>query len=281
MGTELSSGQILQCPNGCLICEECYPQIIPCKCPLCRCAMNKTKPIRCRIAERALSLRLVTCRHDGCSKEVLFSKLNDHEMNECQYKPINCKFSILGCEWKGLRHDQQEHEAQCEVDQDESLAIVQEINDTLSTYKSFCSRCTSLHSDTFSGVASSESEEEFDEESDPFYFEGFEYKIRIKSERKQQRIRRNDTFQIKAQIAFDEDEEQLDDGESIQVNVGIIMQSHAMKKSEFIKEFKFTMTQNTTSSEWLNFETEFKKEEYKKIFRGGFDLKIFCFGEDL
>eukprot|EP00483_Globobulimina_turgida_P005191 UN05201 len=147
--------------------------------------MNRNKPIRCRIAERTLGLRLVKCRFESCRKEILFSKLKQHEMEECEYKPVDCKYSILGCKWKGLRQNQEKHELHCELDQNKSLEIAQELSDKLEKYKKFCKQCTSLHCDSIWVPTG----EEFNECGEEFFFEGFEYKVHIKSEKK--KIRRN------------------------------------------------------------------------------------------
>eukprot|EP00483_Globobulimina_turgida_P012686 UN12709 len=55
---ELTSDKIFQCLNGHLICNECYSQLQPCKCPTCRIQMDKLNPIRNRMAEDTLSFRI-------------------------------------------------------------------------------------------------------------------------------------------------------------------------------------------------------------------------------
>ena len=293
--SELSSGKILQCPNGCLICETwyvfiaiytfhsftpcviSYPKICPMKCPLCRVGMSKTKPIRCRIAEKALASRLVTCRHEGCGEEVTFAKLQHHEQKECKYLPIDCKFKLLGCSWNGLKQDQREHELQCECDQDESLKIVREMDDQLKIYQKFCNLCTNLSSSTVEPLNrnnnSSSFEDEFLEETDDFYYEGYEYIIRIKSEKK--RVRRKNVYQIKAKIVFAEDVAQIPSTESDPVHIGLII------SSKLLQELSFTLTPSNTQSEWFVFDKELNCEEYVRLYREGFDVKIFCFGEDI
>ena len=135
--SELPNDKVYQCPNGCVICSTCYPQLSPCHCPLCRVHMNRHQPIRCRMAEKTLSLRMVSCRYDGCGKSVLFANLKDHEINECDYKPIQCKFHLLGCQWEGVRRDLPKHESKCgkTITADESLRIAQELTRSLSAYQ--------------------------------------------------------------------------------------------------------------------------------------------------
>eukprot|EP00483_Globobulimina_turgida_P008880 UN08898 len=147
-------------------------------------------------------------------------------MDECEYRPVDCKFSILGCKWKGLRQNQQQHELQCKLDQNKSLEIVQELSDKLEKYKKFCKQCTNLHCDSI-WVSS---EEEFDESGEEFFFEGYEYKLHIKSEKK--KIRRNqEIYEIYSKIVFVEDVDQLDDGETFDVKIGIVIEPPGIGES--------------------------------------------------
>eukprot|EP01084_Bolivina_argentea_P203102 346924_1 len=273
---ELSYDKIFQCPNGCIICPTCYDNLIPCKCPLCRVQMSKNKPIRCRIAERTLSLRVVKCRFNKCNKEIIFSNLNEHENNDCQYKPVKCKFSILGCNWEGLRRKQEEHELQCKCDQNESLKIVKELSEKLERYQKFCRKCTNLHCDSI-WIST---DDVFDTRGEEFYFEGYEYKIHVKSEKK--RIRRNqEIYEIFTKIVFAEEIDQLDDNEIAEVDLGIIIEPHGNGESKFIKESKVAISKENIESEWTSFEQQLSTDEYSTIFRGGFDMKVFCFGVEV
>lgn len=272
---ELSVGKIFQCSSGCLMCDGCYPLIsMPMRCPLCRVPMSKTKPIRCRIAERALALRTVSCRHDGCNKEVTFGNLLQHE-NECEYMPMDCKYKILGCQWKGLKQNLEEHESKCECDQNQSLQIVQQISDKLKMYQKFCSLSTNLSSSNIEPMRSENNE--FDETTDEFFYEGYEYIVRLKSEKK--RVRRSNVYTIKAKIEFAEDIEQIATSDSDQVSVGIIIDQRGI--CNLIKELSFTLTPTTIQSQWFSFDNELTNEQYTQLYRGGFAVKIFCFGEDI
>lgn len=277
---ELSTDKILQCPNGCVICGKCYPQINPCICPLCRVTMSKNKPIRCRIAEKTLSLRLVKCRFDGCNKEILYSLLKEHEENECKYKPINCKYNILGCNWKGLRFDQLQHEKKCNINKNNVLKIVDDYMKKLECYKKFCKQCTNIHCDSFT-ISSNDI---FEISGDEFYYEGYEYKIKIKSELKH--LNRNqEIYQISMKLCFAEDIDQLDDGETIDVDIGCIIEPYGINQQyqsiHLMKEMQIVISQHQSESEWIKFKQQLTQNQYQSLFRGGFDVKIFCFSEDI
>jgi len=277
---DLSCGKIFQCPNGCVICEGCYPKINPCHCPLCRTVMSKHKPIRCRMAEKTLSLRLVTCRFDGCNKEILFGKLKYHESNDCQFKPIHCKFNVLGCKWTGLRQNQLEHEKKCKINQDNVLKIVNKYIEKVECYKKFCKQCTNTHCDSV-WISSNDI---FEIAGDDFYYEGYEYKMKIKSELKH--LRRNqEIYQVSLKLVFAEDTDQLDDGETIDIDLGVIIEPHGVNENSepinLMKQIQIIVNRNRTESEWIKFDQEFTQNQYRSLFRGGFDMKIFCFSEDI
>lgn len=48
-----------------------------------------------------------------CNQEFSRSTLDNHERNECEDRPTECKYSIIGCQWCGPLHESKEHEAQC------------------------------------------------------------------------------------------------------------------------------------------------------------------------
>eukprot|EP01083_Nonionella_stella_P032994 90336_1 len=274
---ELSCLRILQCPNGCIICENCYPRITPCKCPLCRETMNKNKPIRCRIAERTLALRVVQCKYDGCNQEVMFGKLQEHVTNECKYKPIDCKYKVLGCDWKGLRHNQKQHESRCKCDQNDSLTIVQSLTDKLKYYQKFCNDSAEIHTTSLHVP----SEQEFTVDGDDFYVEGYEFKVRVKSEKT--RAKKNqEIYQISTQIVFLEDHAQFMEGETIVLELGIVIEPYGSGLFNFVNESKAEISATTrTETEWSTFTPQLSKSEYRSVFKGGFNLKVFCFVPDL
>ena len=52
---------------------------------------------------------------------------------ECEFKPMECKFHLLGCSWKGIRRDVEEHESKCalSIKVDESLDIARDLHQKL------------------------------------------------------------------------------------------------------------------------------------------------------
>ena len=56
---------------------------------------------------------------------------------KCEFKPMECKFHILGCSWKGIRRDVAAHELKCasSIKVGDSLDIVQDLHKKLMVYK--------------------------------------------------------------------------------------------------------------------------------------------------
>lgn len=48
-----------------------------------------------------------------CTVEYPRSSLEHHEQNECDDRPTECKYSIIGCQWKGPKHESKQHELTC------------------------------------------------------------------------------------------------------------------------------------------------------------------------
>ena len=215
-----------------------------------------------------MALRTVQCRHDGCSKKLNFGNLQQHETEECEYLPIDCKYKILGCSWKGLRQNQEEHEFKCEIDQDDSLEIVQEISDQLTVYQKFCNLCTNINTSPFdpSEHDTTSFEEELKHESDEFFYDGYEYTIRIKSEKR--KVRRNSMYQLKAQIVFADEPTQIAFADHDHVKVGIMIEQRGCLQFKLIKEMDFHLSTSVTESEWFTFDTELNEEEYVRLHSG-------------
>jgi len=133
---DFPSNQIYQCSKGCLVCSDCHPKIIDSKCPLCRIYIDLDDPIRCRFAEKALAKRVVQCNNDGCDRHMIFSKLKVHEKSQCNKRAAICKFDILGCGWKGIEEDREQHENNCKLDQNETLKVVQNYQNTMQKHES-------------------------------------------------------------------------------------------------------------------------------------------------
>lgn len=276
--SELPNDKVYQCPNGCVICSICYPQLSPCQCPLCRVHMNRHQPIRCRMAEKTLSLRMVCCRFEGCGKSVLFANLKDHEANECDYKPIECKFHLLGCQWKGLRRDLPKHESKCgkTFDAEKVLPIVQSLNQCNMSYRRFCKECHSICSEAVRVQSSGEFEVTAAEE---LMLCGYDFTIAVKSVMRRGNRRNQETYELQVKVAFDEDPAVLTSTETEEINIGVMVAPQGDSTCHFIMEMKCTIRRSQLDSGWKSFEKILKKDEYTRAFRGGFSLKIFDFSD--
>ena len=85
--------------------------------------------------------------------------------------------------------------------------------------KSF--RNTNIHSDSI-WVPSNEI---FEVDGEEFYYEGYEYRMKIKSELKQ--ISRNkDIYEISLKLAFADDADILHHGETVDIDVGVMIEPH-------------------------------------------------------
>jgi len=275
--SELPNDKVFQCPNGCVICSTCYPQLIPCHCPLCRVHMNRHQPIRCRMAEKTLSLRMVTCRYEGCGKSVMFSNLKDHEANECDYKPIECKFHLLGCHWKGVRRDLTRHEAKCgkTININECLRIVEKFSKNLGIYKRFCKECHSICSESVHVSTSHEFEVNAVEE---LMLCGYDFVVALRSKKKTGSRRTKDLYEIAVKLCFDEDPTVLT-GDTEEVNIGVIVDPKGDASYHLVMELKCQISGDKLDSGWIVFEKQMDREQYKEAFRGGFSIKIFDFSD--
>lgn len=53
--------------------------------------------------------RSIKCSEWGCNQILNYEQLEEHLKNDCQYVEEDCKFKKLGCEWRGIRREQNNH----------------------------------------------------------------------------------------------------------------------------------------------------------------------------
>lgn len=98
-------------------------------CPSCRVEISKTSATRNLAVENAVSELPSDCQF--CGKQYPRNSLDRHEEQECEERLVWlyfdrcqydsqclrrnswCKFSRIGCPWRGPEHERQEHENQC------------------------------------------------------------------------------------------------------------------------------------------------------------------------
>ena len=80
------SKTLYQCENGHVVCDQCYPKLKPKNCPTCRNEMFKTRSL---ILEKLLERLPTPCQYVGCSEEVMFDELENHE-KECLFRLVEC-----------------------------------------------------------------------------------------------------------------------------------------------------------------------------------------------
>lgn len=125
-----------KCVNGHLMCAGCFTHVLAdarlrdemATCPSCRVEISKTSATRNLAVENAVSELPSDCQF--CGKQYPRNSLDRHEEQECEErfdgKPLTdvsltlvvcrnswCKFSRIGCPWRGPEHERQEHENQC------------------------------------------------------------------------------------------------------------------------------------------------------------------------
>jgi len=111
-------GEIYQCKHGHLLCKVCHQSVIEGEkplCPNCRVRLSRENPSRNRIAEMVLSGIMIDCSNKGCKAQHKFSEVSKHEKEECDYRPAQCKWEALGCEWKGVHKDAEAHGTSCPI----------------------------------------------------------------------------------------------------------------------------------------------------------------------
>nr|CAD7438259.1 unnamed protein product [Timema bartmani] len=116
---DLPRTAVYQCSNGHLMCAGCFTHLLAdarlrdevSTCPNCRIEISKTSASRNLAVEKAVSELPSECQY--CGKEFPRNSLERHEELLCEERITNCKFSRIGCPWRGPFHEETEHEVAC------------------------------------------------------------------------------------------------------------------------------------------------------------------------
>ena len=66
----------------------------------------------------------VKCQTPGCKAWLPAIEMKEHLKKYCRYVEIECHYSLFGCDWKGLRKDQEKHEKECPANADLDAAML-------------------------------------------------------------------------------------------------------------------------------------------------------------
>lgn len=116
---DLPIAAVYQCTNGHLMCAGCFTHLLAdarlrdelATCPTCRVELSKQSASRNLAVEKAVSELPSECQF--CNKEFPRNSLERHEENACEERITSCKYSQIGCPWRGPNHECLEHEKQC------------------------------------------------------------------------------------------------------------------------------------------------------------------------
>ncbi|KAL7302436.1 hypothetical protein TKK_0005088 [Trichogramma kaykai] len=116
---DLPRAAVYQCTNGHLMCAGCFTHVLAdarlrdelATCPNCRIEISKTSASRNLAVEKAVSELPAECQY--CTKEFPRNSLERHEETLCEERISSCKFSRIGCPWRGPNHERPEHEEHC------------------------------------------------------------------------------------------------------------------------------------------------------------------------
>ncbi|XP_030762394.1 cysteine and histidine-rich protein 1 homolog [Sitophilus oryzae] len=116
---DLPRAAVYQCTNGHLMCAGCFTHVLAdarlrdetATCPSCRVEISKVSATRNLAVENAVSELPNECQF--CGKQYPRNSLERHEEQECEERISGCKYSRIGCPWRGPEHERQEHESQC------------------------------------------------------------------------------------------------------------------------------------------------------------------------
>ncbi|XP_065359451.1 zinc finger TRAF-type-containing protein 1 homolog [Calliphora vicina] len=116
---DLPKTAMYQCQMGHLMCAACFTHLLAdgrlrdqiATCPNCRVEISKSTASRNLAVEKAASELPSECQF--CNKEFPYKSLDRHEQHECQERPTKCKYSRIGCQWRGPNHETSEHERSC------------------------------------------------------------------------------------------------------------------------------------------------------------------------
>ena len=107
---------VLQCNAGHIMCRTCYEQVLHQErptCPTCRDVLDTTKEVRNTLAEQTIAMLPVECPNAPCAVALTRGTLEKHLACECAYRPVCCKYSVLGCKWEGVASGLAAHEEKC------------------------------------------------------------------------------------------------------------------------------------------------------------------------
>ncbi|KAF5292380.1 hypothetical protein FQA39_LY03414 [Lamprigera yunnana] len=116
---DLPRAAVYQCSNGHLMCAGCFTHVLAdarlrdemATCPNCRVEISKASATRNLAVENAVSELPLECQY--CNKQYPRNTLEKHEESICEERMSGCKFSRIGCPWRGPVHESKQHELEC------------------------------------------------------------------------------------------------------------------------------------------------------------------------
>ena len=94
------------------------------KCPICRVILPIFE-IRNRSLEQIVREIPAICELGECKQEMPYGELITKHVDHCKWQPIKCKYQELGCNWKGLRKDVNNHVH--DIDKEQILELLHEL----------------------------------------------------------------------------------------------------------------------------------------------------------
>ncbi|XP_053614981.1 zinc finger TRAF-type-containing protein 1 homolog isoform X2 [Plodia interpunctella] len=116
---DLPLAAVYQCSNGHLMCAPCFTHLLAdarlrdeaATCPNCRVEISKNSASRNLAVEKTVSELPSECKF--CTKVFPRHSLQHHETEICEERLTECKYSCIGCGWRGPAHEAHAHEAAC------------------------------------------------------------------------------------------------------------------------------------------------------------------------
>ncbi|XP_065213890.1 zinc finger TRAF-type-containing protein 1 homolog isoform X2 [Planococcus citri] len=117
---DLPKTAIYQCTNGHLMCAGCFSHLLAdarlrdetATCPNCRIEISKISATRNLAVEKAVSELPSECQF--CGKDYPRNLISRHEQSLCNERITICRYSRIGCPWRGPFHEHAEHEKVCQ-----------------------------------------------------------------------------------------------------------------------------------------------------------------------
>ena len=107
---------ILQCNSGHIMCRQCHDRVCaeerP-QCPTCRDVLDISKEVRNTLAEQTIAMLAVACPNEPCAAALTRGTLDKHLKDQCAFRPVCCKYALLGCKWGGIASGRATHEDSC------------------------------------------------------------------------------------------------------------------------------------------------------------------------